>query len=218
MHTVQVFSRLVPPAMGAGSLLVDSTVAQSMPSGPVTCVPKVTLPERTVASPVLRNSTVTFSHHRSSVGSRSGSPTISAAGSVGDGAAVPPPVGGPEEGGGVGAEGASGVVRPEPEPEPSAAKSPEVPGRSGPASGLFALPGPFPAAEPPCSLEAPAVLERPESADGGSSSSGTKVASPSVPRSARASRVPGPRRHSRHRRGPTGRQRPAQTHENRRGT
>ena len=79
-HTVQVRSSRFPAPIGAGSFRVDSTVAQSMPSAPMTCVPKVTVPERTAVPPELWKSRVTFSHQRRSVGSRTGSLTVSFAG------------------------------------------------------------------------------------------------------------------------------------------
>ncbi|MET7762393.1 hypothetical protein ABZS71_10225 [Streptomyces sp. NPDC005393] len=76
------------------------------------------MPEVTGASPVLRNSTVTFSHQRSPAAARSGSPTSSTAGPVGVVGVV-----GAEGGGGVEPEGvdpsvsSSSVLRPgAPEP------------------------------------------------------------------------------------------------------
>ncbi|MFF9406175.1 hypothetical protein ACF1B0_11675 [Streptomyces anandii] len=87
---------------------------QSIPSAPMMCVPSVTVPERTTVPPELRKVTVTFSHHRRSAASRTGSPALSRAGA-----------GGAEGGGGAGDEGGEGgdggsgdVVLPLPPPLP----------------------------------------------------------------------------------------------------
>lgn len=63
-HTVQVPLFFTPAAIGAGRGSAERIVAQSIPSDPMMCVPKVTVPERTVVPPVLLKETVTFSHHR----------------------------------------------------------------------------------------------------------------------------------------------------------
>ncbi|GAA3910772.1 hypothetical protein GCM10023084_73610 [Streptomyces lacrimifluminis] len=53
------------------------------------CVPKVTVPERTGEPPVLWKASVTFSHQRLSVGSRTGTPVVRCAGPTGcDGTGV----------------------------------------------------------------------------------------------------------------------------------
>ncbi|XXZ50372.1 hypothetical protein AAGT00_19480 [Streptomyces cavourensis] len=59
-----VSERVDPAAMGAGSGWLVLMVAQSTPRAPMMCVAKVTVPERAGEPPVLRNSTVTCSHHR----------------------------------------------------------------------------------------------------------------------------------------------------------
>ena len=76
-HTVQLSSRLVPASIGVGSGTLDSTVAQSIPMASMMCVPKVTVPERTGAPPVLWKASVAFSHQRLSVGSRTSAPVVS---------------------------------------------------------------------------------------------------------------------------------------------
>lgn len=87
-HTVQVFVLPAPAAIGAGRSRVESIVAQSMPSAPMMCVPRVTVPERTAVPPVLRKETVTFSHQRLSVASRVGVLTLRTAGPVEPGGLV----------------------------------------------------------------------------------------------------------------------------------
>jgi hypothetical protein len=53
------------------------------------CVPNVTVPERTAEPPVLWKASVTFSHQRLSVGSRTGAPVVRCAGPTGgDGTGV----------------------------------------------------------------------------------------------------------------------------------
>lgn len=96
-HTVQVSSPRAPGLIGTGSGTLDSIVAQSIPSASTMCVPKVTVPERTGEPPVLWKASVTCSHQRLSVGSRSGSPVVRRAGPaegtlVGGGELVPAPV------------------------------------------------------------------------------------------------------------------------------
>ncbi len=116
-HTVHVGLLRAPGAIGTGSSTVDSTVAQSMPSAPMTCVPKVTDPERTAVPPELWKATVTFWHHRSSVSSVAGSPQERSAGVAGAVVRL-------GAGAGLG-EAAGGVVRPSGPP-----RGREVPGLS----------------------------------------------------------------------------------------
>lgn len=79
-QTVYVFVRVAPAPIGVGSGADDSMVAQSAPSPPMTCVANVTVPARAGDPPVLVNSTVTFSHQRSSAAARCGAPTVSTGG------------------------------------------------------------------------------------------------------------------------------------------
>ncbi|WP_158857649.1 hypothetical protein [Streptomyces sp. NRRL B-1347] len=71
--------------MGAGNFTVDSTVPQSTPSAPMTCVPNSTVPDRTAAPPLFRRTSVTSSHHRRAPASRKGAPTSNTAGPTGPG-------------------------------------------------------------------------------------------------------------------------------------
>ena len=106
-HTVQVPSFRAPAPIGAGSGSAYSTVAQSIPSAPMMCVPRVTVPERAAAPPELRKVTVTFSHQRRAVAARRGSLALS---SAGPGVAVGPPAPpeGDDEGEGEGVTGGGG--------------------------------------------------------------------------------------------------------------
>ncbi|MFG2718786.1 hypothetical protein ACGFW5_10875 [Streptomyces sp. NPDC048416] len=63
-HTSYVRETTAPAAIGSGNGRLDLMVAQSTPSNPMTCVANTTLPDLTAVPPVLRNCTVTFSHHR----------------------------------------------------------------------------------------------------------------------------------------------------------
>lgn len=82
-QTVYVFERVEPALIGAGRGWDEVMVAQSTPRAPMMCVAKVTVPERAGEPPVLRNSTVTFSHHRLSAAARCGALSVSAAGVAG---------------------------------------------------------------------------------------------------------------------------------------
>ncbi|MEV5583396.1 hypothetical protein AB0L39_33170 [Streptomyces parvus] len=133
-QTVYVFERVDPAPIGAGRGWDEVMVAQSTPRAPMMCVAKVTVPERAAEPPVLRNSTVTFSHHRLSAAARCGALSVSAAGVAGgaggfgllgvpglpgpggDGLPVPPPPGFEGAEGSAGCEGAS----PGPPDEPAA--------------------------------------------------------------------------------------------------
>lgn len=175
---VQVALVRAPAATGAGTGRVDPIVAQSMPSRPMMCVPSVTVPERTAVPPELRNSTVTFSHHRLSVGSRVGALQVRAAGEVWPGGAVPDgapgvaPVGEVADGrDGAGADGADRRGRvsswPEEPGEGVGAAGPAGPPAVSAVSAVSA--GPSPAGGDLCAVPA----EEP--------SSGTSVTDPVGP-------------------------------------
>ncbi|BAU84752.1 hypothetical protein SLA_3850 [Streptomyces laurentii] len=125
-------------------------MAQSTPSAPITCVAKVTLPERVAVPPVLRKVTVTFSHQRRSAADRTGAESVSAAGVGGP---VGPGVVVGEGGAGVpGSPGASGPFGPpcasgasHPPDAPGAAPAPGVRGEVD--GSAVAAPPPFGSAE-----------------------------------------------------------------------
>ncbi len=136
-QTVYVFERVEPAAIGAGKGWDEVIVAQSTPRAPMMWVAKVTVPERAGEPPVLRNSTVTFSHHRLSAAARSGALSVSAAGAGAGGGAggsglpedPPPGFGGVE--GSVGVDGLEGVEGP-------VLASPGEPGEPDTSGGLAA--------------------------------------------------------------------------------
>jgi hypothetical protein len=63
-QTFHVSSFSAPGRIGTGRSSLLSIVAQSIPSGPMMCVPKVTVPERAGLPPGLVKVTVTFWHQR----------------------------------------------------------------------------------------------------------------------------------------------------------
>lgn len=175
-HTVYVCVRAAPAAIGAGSGWLEVSVAQSTPSAPMTCVAKVTVPERTAVPPLFRKVTVTRSHQRRSPSASAGAETVRRAGPgtggvVGAGVGVPVP--------GAGLEGAVGGVRggvlppgrgaalPVPEPPPGLLEPPELPEPSEPPPeppvvelGAVPAPDPDPVAAPepdpdPCPVPVP---------------------------------------------------------------
>lgn len=137
-QTVYVFERVEPAAIGAGKGWDEVIVAQSTPRAPMMWVAKVTVPERAGEPPVLRNSTVTFSHHRLSAAARSGALSVSAAGAGGGAGGSglpedpPPGFGGVE--GSVGVDGLEGVegFAPAPPDEPDEPGEPGEPGAPAP--------------------------------------------------------------------------------------
>ncbi len=137
-QTVYVFERVEPAAIGAGKGWDEVIVAQSTPRAPMRWVAKVTVPERAGEPPVLRNSTVTFSHHRLSAAARSGALSVSAAGAGGGAGGSglpedpPPGFGGVE--GSVGVDGLEGVegFAPAPPDEPDEPGEPGEPGAPAP--------------------------------------------------------------------------------------
>ncbi len=115
---VYVSERVAPARIGAGSGWDEVIVAQSTPSAPMMCVAKVTVPERAGEPPVLRNSTVTFSHHRLSAAARCGALRVSAAGVAGGSGSG---FGSGGFGSGFGFAGAGGFGLPGPSGEPPGA-------------------------------------------------------------------------------------------------
>src|SRR5439155_20046034 len=109
-QTGQVPVFLSPGARGRGSRWVEVRVDQSVPSAPMTWVPKVTVPSVTGCLPVLRKSRVTFSHQRTSVSARPGLPIRRPAGAWGPAGTV----------------GDGGLGEPGPLPSPSPSPSPSL--------------------------------------------------------------------------------------------
>ncbi len=87
-QTRQVAVRWAWPVMGVGSGWVEVRVAQSMPRAPMMWVPKVTVPEVTGRSPVLRRVREMFSHQRTSAPVRLTGPVVRWGGVLGLGVGV----------------------------------------------------------------------------------------------------------------------------------